>query len=167
MRLSSSLLATLLRGGSSSQSSPGAAGGLTGNLVWVVYADQPNGAYATSGLRYVTTLRDANTDTIEFQYLARETGTLSITLAYAMTADNGGDVELTVQAQKFADGDDPDAALPSGTATAFTPGSGTTRKTVTLTLDVTAGDTGRIVITRSNGGNDTHTGDMRILAVAA
>lgn len=153
-------------GGGTAAAAAGASG-LTGNLIWVVSATQPPGTYATSGYEYLTTLRAGQTDAIEFQYLARETGDLTITLAYAMTGDNGGDVELNTAIQTFGDGEDPDASLPSAVAGAFTPGAGTTRKTTTITVAVTAGDAGRIVISRSSGVNDTHTGDLRVLALAA
>lgn len=154
-------------GGGGGGGAAAGASGLTGNLIWNVVADQPSGTYATSLLEYVTTLLAlTGGEGFEFQYLARETGTLDLTIAYAMTTSDGGNVELNVAIQNFGDGADPDGALPSASAVVITPGTGTTRKTTTLSLAVTSGDTGRIRVTRSNAGNDTHTGDMRILALA-
>ncbi len=144
----------------------GGSASLTGNNVWIVDSSQVSGAYATSGISYVP-LNAGNSDHIEFGFTAGKSGTITITLIYAMTASEASNsVDLTVQTYGIAVGEDPDGSPPAGSAASVTPGSGTTvKKTEIEVTGIEVDDIGFIKLTRSN--SDSHTGDMRILGIKA
>jgi hypothetical protein len=149
-------------GSGSSAASPG------GGTVWAA-----NSAVASSalgnGLRYVP-LRDAQSDYIEFQFVATSTGTVSLSALYAMSAASGNSVRLRLDTLVVSEGGNPSAAVTTGTAFTITPGNDTLLHAVDsgdsgdLSIDVVAGDIvyGKLYRLGTDGA-DTHTGDMRVI----
>ncbi len=159
----------------------------TSATAWVSSADYSAGAYWIDGTvvesskasgtlanltRYIP-LQVSAADYIGFQFRAPITGTASIYLDYYMSVANGGNIELTLSKLNVADAGDPTAALSASAAFTFAPGNDANKHTVssstsaTMAFSVTAGNFVFVKIARSNGGNDTHTGDMRIFKMSA
>lgn len=144
----------------------GAPATLIGGNALVLISDTPSAEYGTSGLRYIP-LAAGVSSSVEAQFAALKDGTATVTVLYAMSVDNGGDVDFDVQALAVGAGENPNGALPAATTHSFTPGSGgaTVLKTTSFTISVTTGDMVNLKITRPD--DDSHTGDCRILAVYA
>lgn len=139
------------------------------NNVWVVESSAAASALG-NGVTY-TPLRQGQADSIEVQFLAGKDAP-ELTLVYAMSAADAGDVELRLDVLSVGDGDDPATALGAGTPFTVTPGSDTNRHSADKTDSaemalsaVSAGDLVRVKITRPTGGADTHTGDLRALDI--
>jgi hypothetical protein len=125
-----------------------------------------------NGLSYVT-LSNGAVEYLQFQFYAASTGTASLKVSYYMSAANGGDVELRLDTLLAGAGEDPSAALSTGTEFTVTPGNDTNMHEVnstshtSLSFAVTAGDLVTCKLVRTNDAADTHTADMRVLKVAA
>jgi hypothetical protein len=153
---------------------------------WKTCADYSAGAYwidsqvmesskASAALgnlaRYIP-LQVSAADYVGYQFRAPITGTASLSLDYYMSVSNAGNVELTLSKLTCADAADPTAALSASAAFTFAPGANVTKHTVssstsaTFAFSVSAGQFVFVKIARSNGGNDTHTGDMRCLKMS-
>lgn len=156
--------------GGGGASTPGGVGGAV-QTVPVVDSNVDPTSYGTSGIGYTPLAKNATEQYITFEAVAPATGTLKLSLIYAMSASNGGDVVLAVDTLKVADTGDPNGALTAGSNRTFTPGTGTTRKTATVTqvaelnISVTAGDHVYAKVTRKNVAGDTHTGSMNVFGV--
>lgn len=139
--------------------------------VEVVTASQAAGVYS-NGVEYIPFVQGAG-DTMAFQFRAPATGDVVVRICYAMSAANGGNVELTMDRLIASDDDDPSAALTAGTAFVVTPGNDANKHTIDAaetahtTLTVVENDIVRCSLERTVAGNDTHTGDMRVLNISA
>lgn len=145
-------------------SRPQATGGET---VWYFSSNVASTAYA-AGTPYTPLAKNATEQYVTFDIVAAWTGTVKMTLIYAMSADNSGDVALECDYAKTTAAGDPNAALTTQASFTFTPGSGATLKSksdATLQIAVTAGDHLFIKITRKNVAGDTHTGSLNLLGV--
>lgn len=131
-----------------------------------------SGSTYGNGVEFIP-LRKSQADSIEFQLRADSAGTMTIKVMYAMSAANGGNVRLRADRRVTSVGSDPSTALTAGTAFSITPGNDANAHAATssdssdLSFSVSAGDLVRVKLTRINDGNDTHTGDLRVLAVTA
>jgi hypothetical protein len=145
-------------------------GGGTGGIVEVVASSQVTSIYA-NGVSF-TPLVKALDDTIEFQFRAAATGTFGVNILYAMSAANGGDVQLRADVGVIALGVAPSTALTAGTPFVFTPGNDVLMHLISdalstdLSIAASSGDLIRVAITRVDGAPDTHTGDLRAVQVA-
>jgi hypothetical protein len=136
--------------------------------VWTANSAVASSAFG-NGLRYVP-MRDAQSDYIEFQFVAPSTGNVALTVLYAMSAASGNNVRLRFDWLVLSSGGNPSAAVTTGTAFTITPGNDTLVHSVTssdssdLSVAVTAGDTvyGKLYRLGTDGA-DTHTGDMRVI----
>ena len=130
------------------------------------------GSSLGNGITYVPLVKSA-ADWVELQIRPQTAGTIKIRITYFMSAANGGNVRLQVSSAVIAVAADPTASLVAGTAFSITPGSNTNIQAVTesdstdLSLTVTAGGVARIRLTRVADGNDTHTGDIRLIDITA
>lgn len=150
-------------GGSSSSG----AGGGGSQSVWYFNSNIASSAYA-AGTPYVPLAKNATEQYITFDLVAPQTGTLTLTLVYAMSAANSGDIALELDYKKSAVGDDPNAALTTQSSFTFTPGTVTTVLTkthATMALSATAGDHFFFKLTRKNIAGDTHTGTVNVLGM--
>ena len=143
---------------------------LVSDTVWVVNATRASQAEA-NGLEYVPFLQSSST-TAYIQFTAAFSGTLELQPVYYMSVADTGDVELRLDSGEFGEGDDPTAVLSVGTVFAVTPGNDTLVHRLTgevnLRLPVVKGSVYRLQLVRpTGGGGDTHTGDFRLLEVAA
>lgn len=129
---------------------------------------QANSVYA-SGLSYIPLAKNATEQYIQFQFLARRTGTLSIYVTYAMSAANTGDVVLRDERLAVGSGEDPNGALATGQTYTFTPGNDANLKEVTCAtlLSVSQGEIVTVKLTRRNVAGDTHTGTFNVIGVKA
>ena len=131
--------------------------------IWVIDSSELSSTYP-NGLRYVP-LVSGGTDTVEFQFAVGTTGTLNLHLIYAMSGASANDITLRVDTLVLGDSGVPSTAMTAGTPFDVTPGNDVNIHWVTqadsgdLSLAVTAGDTIRVLITRTDA---THPGDMRI-----
>lgn len=146
----------------------GLVGGLVTSNIQVVSSSQAAAAYPTGLLTYIPLLA-GNDDWIEFFFNASNTGDLPVTVIYAMSSSDDGIIELDVVKDARSLGSDPDAAPPTAVMEDFTPGTGTTVKMLTFTVNVAEGDTGRIRMTRISAGTTgtDHQGDMRVIGIYA
>lgn len=157
-------------GGSVGPQGPAGTNGVDGNsLAQFDFYTATNPSYQMAGgVRYIP-LTQGNTDTIEMQCCAPLTGTAEVVLVYAMSVANGGDVELYLDRRVSGDTDDLDAAVTAGAEFVITPGSVTTRLSVTssddasLSFAVTEGDLVYLKLGRTADAEDTHTGDFRLM----
>lgn len=137
----------------------------------VAYSNATSSTYSTSGVRYLPLAKVANPNEeyAQFQFQARRSGRVRLYIDYAMSVDNGGDLQLDYSGAAIQDGDDPDAALGALLSETFTPGAGATRKTrvVDTTLDVVPGDDVVLQVLRDDAAGDTHTGTMNLISVKA
>lgn len=122
------------------------------------------GVFATSGLPY-RSLAKATPEQYEvYEMIAGKTGVLSFDLKYAPSSDHAGNYALQVDYQRLADGGDPNQAWTTQSSFTFTPGSGTTAKTLlgssqaSMQISVVEGERIRIRVTRKNIEGDTHGG---------
>lgn len=127
-------------------------------------------AYA-AGNPYVPLAKNATEQYVAFDLIAPQAGTLKITLLYAPSASNGGDVVFELDYLKVSAAGDPNAAITTQSSFTFTPGTGATLKTVgqdtqaTLGITVAAGDYVYLKLSRKNAGGDTHTGSMNVVGI--
>lgn len=130
----------------------------------IVSAIQAN-TYTTSGLRYYPVL---DGESFGIQFRATRSGRLWVTLSYAMSVSNGGDMTLDSEEAAIADGESVDAAPAAGDTFTWTPGTGQTRKTkdIDTGLDVVEGDDVSFVFTRNDGGG-AHTGSLNLINMLA
>lgn len=152
--------------GTGGGSSTGAGGGGS-QTVWYFNSNVVSSAYA-AGTPYVPLAKNATEQYVTFDLVAPSTGTLTMTLIYAMSAALSGDVALELDYKKSAVGDDPNAAITTQPSFTFTPGAVSTvlNKThATFAIAVTAGDHLFVKITRKNVAGDTHTGTVNVLGV--
>lgn len=135
--------------------------------VEVVVSNVASSTYATSSVRYIPIAKNATEQYIQVQFAASRTGIVQMVIYYAMSVTNGGNLALEFDQNSYGDGDDPDVALATGEDYIVTPGSGTTRKSVTLNslFTVTEGDDVVMKLRRENIAGDTHTGSMNIIDV--
>ena len=107
------------------------------------------------------------------KFFASITGNVEISMLYAMSNANPGNVQLTFSHAQQSVGDDPSAALTVDPAFTFTPGNNANihllnaAVAAVLKIAVVAGQDITIMLQRSIGGADTHTGDLRILSMRA
>lgn len=156
--------------------SPGAAGppGASGaDIIDISDVDSSKASdVLANGVTYVPLVQGAS-DTIAFQFVCTRTGTWAFRFAYVMSAANGGNVRFQADFLAVGDGENPAAALVTGTPFVVTPGNDTNMHTLDegdsgdLDQALTAGDTVRVKITRTAHANDTHTGDVRVLGILA
>ncbi len=143
-------------------------GGWLASSVEVERAPGGNGFYTTSGLTYHI-LRAGFADTLSFMMHASKAGNVSLNIDYAMSVANAGNVEFTVAYFRSACNANPNTAVTSQAAFVFTPGNDTNKhecgpaQSATMTVAVAACDTFKMRITRSNGGNDTHPGNLYVI----
>ena len=122
---------------------------------------------AAGGARYIPLTQGA-TDTLEMQCAVPKTGSASVVVIYAMSAANGGNVELYLNRRLSSSDADYDATVTSGTQFTVTPGSNTTLKALTsaassdLAFSVTEGQLLYLKLGRTADAQDTHTGDMYV-----
>jgi len=109
--------------------------GPVGQIIEVVTGSAAGGALA-NGVDYVPLVQGAD-DTLEFQFEAASSEDIEVALKYVMSASHAGDVELTLGVLAISDGDDPAAALVTGSAFTVTPGSDTNQHEVASTDDAT------------------------------
>lgn len=146
--------------------------GATAQTIWYFNSNVASSAYA-SGQPYTPLAKNATEQYVTFDMVAPATGNVKLTLIYAMSVSSGDNVVLELDYLKRADGDDPNAALTTQSSYTLTPGTGTTRKSLTsvtmttLSITVTAGDLIFFKLSRKNDVNDTHTGTFNLLAVRA
>ena len=155
--------------GSGGGGSSSGAGGGGSQTVWYFNSNIASSAYA-AGTPYVPLAKNATEQYVTFDIVAPATGTLTLTILYAMSAANSGDVALELDYCKTAVGGDPNAAITSQASFTFTPGAVTTmlsKTHATLALAVTAADHLFLKLSRKNVAGDTHTGSMNILAIRA
>jgi len=138
--------------------------------VWASNSSQVSSAYA-NGVRYVPLL-DANSDYVEFQFVATFTGTVRLDVLYAMSSALANGVRMRLDWVKLASGDNPTTAVTTGTAFTVTPAATTDVHTIDTTnsadfaLAVVAGQTVYFKLYRlGTDGADTHTGDQRIIEI--
>lgn len=144
----------------------------SGTTVWSADSAVGSSAHA-NGVRYVP-LRNAQSDTITFQFASARTGTLELAARYAMSAAEANGVRLRVDSLVIGDGDNPSDALTTGTAFTLTTTNDVLSHQVTssdsgeLNFSVTLGEVVIVTITRlGSDGADTHTGDFRVYQVRA
>lgn len=158
MQLTSIILSGLLGGGG--------GGGSAASARWMhgvefFESDVGVSAHATSGIRHLPV---AAGNYIAWQFVAGQTGTASLLGLYSMSESNGGTLVLNIEATPVADGEEPTATPTAQAQVSITPGTGTTRKTLTIEVaGLTAGDLVRVKATR---GTDTHPGTMNLMGAA-
>ncbi len=130
----------------------------------------PEATLSPSGIKYLA-LVGADAGVITLQFMPKVTGTANLSFLYSMsTAEEEEDVELTLSKLAVTSSEDPSAALVAATAFVFTPSEDTNMHTLnavqsaSLSFAVTTGTIVKVLITRSIAGNDTHTGDLRIIS---
>lgn len=144
-----------------------------GGSVQVVGSNVSSSSYGTSGVVYTPLAKNATEQYVVFQVQAWKTGTLALTVKYAMSAANAGDVALECDYGKTTDAGDPNAALTTQASFTVTPGAQTTQKHIdnttdaTLGIAVTAGDVLIVKLTRKNIAGDTHTGTFNLIDIRA
>lgn len=149
----------------------GAAGADGGGSIEIYSSNVAMTAYGTSGVSYTPLAKNATEQYVQFMLTAWKTGSLEISLKYAMSASNAGDVALSVAHVEAGDGESPNGALTEEATFTITPGSNTTLHTVdsgddaTMAIAVTAGDVCVVKIRRKNVGGDTHTGDFNVVDI--
>lgn len=146
----------------------GSGSGSNNRTVWVANSSVASSAYA-NGLRYIP-LRDANSDYIEFQFVAERTTTLEIVVCYAMSSSEANAITLRLDSLVISSGGNPTTAVTTGSNFNVSPGSDVLIHTVTssnsgdLNFSVTAGDLVYCKLVRL-GSSDSHSGDMRVIEV--
>lgn len=146
---------------------------MAAGTVWIANSSVASSAMAND-LRYVP-LRDAQTDSFAFQFVAYRAGTVSLTVNYVMSASEANNVRLRFDWIVLSAGDNPTTALTTGTAFTVTPGANVLMQQVTSTssadLAITIATAGQVVCGKlyrlGTDGADSHTGDMRIIDVRA
>jgi hypothetical protein len=140
--------------------------------VWSADSAVSSSAHA-NGVRYVP-LRNAQSDTLTFQFASARTGTLELAVHYAMSAAEANGVRLRVDSLALSAGDNPSDALTTGTAFTLTASNDVFLHQITssdsgdLSFAVTLADIVIVTITRlGSDGADTHTGDFRVYQVRA
>lgn len=137
----------------------------------VVYSAIASSTYATSSFRYIPIAKVVapNEQYVQIQFRATRSGRLKLKISYAMSVSNAGDVLIQQYQTAVADAASVDAALTTGALTTLTPGTGATRKTLTLNtaFDVVEGSDIIMRLTRDDGAGDTHTGSMNFLNILA
>ena len=131
--------------------------------------------YATSGIEYLPVAKNASPEHyFAFDGNATRDGNVVFDVIYAMSVSNGGDIALQVDYVIIREGDDPNETITVQSPMVFTPGTGTTRKTlvgdydsetISMSIAVLQGDYLKVYVTRKNVAGDTHTGTMNILGV--
>jgi FtsP/CotA-like multicopper oxidase with cupredoxin domain len=122
------------------------------------------GVFATSGLPYRALAKATPEEHEIYEVIAGATGTLAFDLKYAPSSDHGGDYAIQIDYIRIADGEDPNKAWTTQASFTFTPGSGTSMKTLlgssqaTMQIAVVEGERIRIRVTRKNIAGDTHGG---------
>lgn len=145
------------------------AGGPAGSTVEVADSSAASSAYGNN-LRY-TPLRNAQSDTISFQFVAPVTGTVNVTVIYAMSSAEAANVRLRFDAVALGAGDNPTTAQSAGTAFTITPGNDVLLHEVdsgdsaSFAIAVTAGDIVFCTLSRLTADAPAHTGDMRVIEV--
>lgn len=146
--------------------------GACSTTVWSADSDASSSAHA-NGIRYVP-LRDAESDTLTFQFASARTGTLELAVHYAMSSSSAAGVRLRVDSLALSAGGNPSDALTTGTAFTLTTTNDVLLHQITssdsgdLNFSVTLADIVIVTITRlGSDGADTHTGDFRIYQVRA
>ena len=130
------------------------------------------GLFATTNIPYYPLVQGAGDDGI-IGFIAKHKGNVELIVIYAMSASNGGDVNLTFSHAVLSTGSTPTTALTAETAFSITPGSNVTVHTLdssvaaVLSIAVSPGDYVVMQLTRTIGGADTHTGDFRIIGMMA
>lgn len=148
----------------------GQAGGGS-QSVWYFGSNVAGSTYATSGVPYTPLAKNATEQYVTWDAVAPASGNFDLTLIYAMSVANSGDVVLELDYARISDGSDPNGSLTTQSSFTFTPGSATTRKSVgpatqsTLRITVAGGDHLMFKLTRKNSGSDTHTGTLNLEAV--
>lgn len=141
--------------------------GIAGESVWVATATTSGSSYPTSGVEYIP-MRVGQGDSIEFQLVSQTSPTMTFDVVYAMSAADGGDIDLQLDSIVVGDGDDPNGSLSSGPSTTFVPGNDTNAHIASsdnFNVSVSKGDVVRCKLTRP--ATDTHTGDCRVIDIRA
>jgi hypothetical protein len=98
-------------------------------------------------------------------------GNYRVVVEYCMSAANAGNVELRLDKLVSGPGEDPAAALTTGTEFTITPGNDVLAHEVDdgdsadFLIAASAGDRVLMTLTRTNDAADTHTGDFRMLGI--
>jgi hypothetical protein len=138
-------------------------------LIEVVSATSSSSAFG-NGVSYIP-LREGQSDSISFQFVAESSAPTELAMFYAMSAANSGDVSLRMDILINSNGSDPSATATSGTEFYFTPGNDVLQHNVDSSdssdfrLWLNRGDFVYGSIERPNDGSDTHTGDCRVLQI--
>lgn len=136
-------------------------------VIEVATATAPSSVFG-NGVGYIP-LREAQNDTISFQAVAESSAPSELTIVYAMSAANTGNVSLRFDLLVNSNGSDPSSPVTSGTVFVITPGNDVLQHSVDssnssdLRLWLNRGDLVYGSLQRPNDGSDTHTGDLRIL----
>jgi hypothetical protein len=144
--------------------------GPTGYTVWIANSAVVSSTYANN-VRYIP-MRHSQSDYVEFQFIAGNTGTLQLQAVYAMSSAESNNVRLRLDTLFLASASNPTTSATTGTAFTITPGNDTVIHTITssnssdFALSVTAGNIVYCILTRlGSDGADTHTGDLRLIEI--
>lgn len=126
-------------------------------------------AYA-AGSPYTPLAKNATEQYVTFDLVAPQAGTIKLTLIYAPSVSNGGDMVFELDYKLTTAGGDPNAAITTQSSFTITPGTGATLKSAThstMQIVVAAGDHLFLKLSRKNSGSDTHTGSANVLGIRA
>lgn len=142
---------------------------MAAGTVWVANSATTSSAFA-NGVRYVP-IRDAQSDYIEFQFVASKTGDGRLAVNYSMSASEANNVRLRLDVLKLSPNDTPSTAATTGTAFTVSPGANVTMKEIdsddSSDFTISGLTVGQVIYCKLSrlgaDGADTHTGDMRII----
>lgn len=144
--------------------------GPTGYTVWIANSAVVSSAYANN-VRYIP-MRHSQSDYVEFQFIAGNTGILQLQTIYAMSAAESNNVRLRLDTLILASAANPTTSATTGTAFTVTPGNDVVIHTITssnssdFAISATAGNVVYCYLTRlGSDGADTHSGDFRLIEI--